>query len=389
MQGKCILETERLILREMTEEDIPALSTFLGDPEVMYAYEHGFDMEEVRDWCIRQMKRYEKDGFGLWAVIRKSDGKLIGDCGITMQDTGQGCMKEEIGYHLIKECWHQGYATEAAQAVKAYAFDVLGISEVCSIIRDTNLASQKVAIRNGMKKCGESIRHYRGIDMPHYRYAVRKEPYETIFLDLDGTLIDSEEGIINSVVYALEKFGIQKERKELLAFIGPPLIESFRKYIGLSQEEAEKAVAYYRENFSARGVYEYRLYDGIKELLSALKQSGKKVVMATSKPEHYARIIAENAGITGYFDLICGSTMDQTRVTKEDVIGYALEQCGLKKGDSSVVMLGDRKHDILGAKASGLASAGVLYGFGDMEELTKAGADYIFRTVEEMENFLK
>lgn len=231
MKGKIILETKRLILREMTEEDIPALHGFLGDPEVMYAYEHGFSMEESADWCRRQMARYEKDGFGLWAVIRKEDGQLIGDCGITMQDIGKGEAekKEEIGYHLRKDCWHQGYAIEAAGAVKKYAFEVLNLPEVYSIIRDTNLPSQKTARRNGMKKCGESVRHYMGIDMPHLIYSVRRIPYETIFLDLDGTLIDSEQGILHSVAYALEKFGISATREEMLPFIGPPLIHSFQE----------------------------------------------------------------------------------------------------------------------------------------------------------------
>lgn len=390
MKGKIILETKRLILREMTEEDIPALHGFLGDPEVMYAYEHGFSMEESADWCRRQMARYEKDGFGLWAVIRKEDGQLIGDCGITMQDIGKGEAekKEEIGYHLRKDCWHQGYAIEAAGAVKKYAFEVLNLPEVYSIIRDTNLPSQKTARRNGMKKCGESVRHYMGIDMPHLIYSVRRIPYETIFLDLDGTLIDSEQGILHSVAYALEKFGISATREEMLPFIGPPLIHSFQEYTGLTEEDAAKAVAFYRENFGVKGVYEYRLYDGVTDLLKGLKKAGKRVVMATSKPEKYARIIAEDAGILEYFDAVCGSDMDGKRLTKEDVIAYALDTCGLKEGDPSVVMVGDRRHDIQGAKAFGLASAGVLYGFGSLEELRAAGADYLFMTAREAQEYL-
>ena len=213
--------------------------------------------------------------------------------------------------------------------------------------------------------------------------------FDTVFLDLDGTIIDSEPGIINSVVYALEKFEIEKERKELLPFIGPPLITSFQEYIGLSEEDARKAVEYYRENFGTKGVYEYRLYDGVETMLRELKEAGVHIVMATSKPEHYAGIIAKDAGIESYFTFICGATMDESRLTKEDVIAYALEKCGKKPGDSSVIMVGDREHDIIGAKAFGLASAGVLYGFGRREELEEAGADVIFDSPEELKDFLK
>ena len=162
--------------------------------------------------------------------------------------------------------------------------------------------------------------------------------FDTVFLDLDGTLIDSEPGIINSVVYALKKFGIEKERKELLPFIGPPLLTSFQKYTGLSETEARKAVEYYRENFGTKGVYEYRLYDGVETMLRELKEAGLRIVMATSKPEHYAGIIAGDAGIESYFTYICGATMDESRLTKEDVIAYALETCGKKPGDPSVIM---------------------------------------------------
>lgn len=390
MAGKMILETERLMLREMTKEDIPKLYEFLGDPDVMYAYEHGFTMEEVKAWYDRQQKRYEEYGFGLWAVIRKSDGMLIGDCGITMQDIGkgEGEKKEEIGYHFRKDCWHKGYATEAAKAVKQYAFHTLPIAEIYSVIRDTNNASRRTAERNGMKKCGTTVRHYMEMDMLHEVYSVRKIPYETVFFDLDGTLIDSERGILHSVDYALQKFGKTMSKEEMLPFIGPPLIFSFQEYAGLSREDAERAVAYYRENFGPKGVYEYQMYAGIPSMLKRLKKAGKRIVMATSKPEVYAEIIAEHAGIRNCFDMVCGSGLDGSRLTKEDVIVYALETCGLEQKKESVLMVGDRKHDILGAKAFGLSSAGVLYGFGTQTELREAGADYIFSTVKELEHYL-
>ena len=143
--------------------------------------------------------------------------------------------------------------------------------------------------------------------------------FDMILLDLDGTLIDSEKGIVNSVIYALEKFGIEKEREELLPFIGPPLVHSFREYTGLGEEEAVQAVSYYRENFGVKGVYEYCLFDGVTDLLKRLKQAGKTVVMATSKPEVYAKMIAEDAGITCWFDAICGSDMEGKRLTKEAI----------------------------------------------------------------------
>ena len=212
--------------------------------------------------------------------------------------------------------------------------------------------------------------------------------FDMILLDLDGTLIDSEKGIVNSVIYALEKFGIEKEREELLPFIGPPLVHSFREYTGLGEEEAVQAVSYYRENFGVKGVYEYCLFDGVTDLLKRLKQAGKTVVMATSKPEVYAKMIAEDAGITCWFDAICGSDMEGRRLTKEAVIEYALDLFHRKAGDPSVIMVGDRHYDIDGAKANGLASAGVLYGFGSREELEDAGADQIFDTAEELGEYL-
>lgn len=166
-----ILETDRLILREMTENDFDSLCTILKDPEVMYAYEHAFSDEEVHDWLERQINRYKQYGFGLWAVILKETDEFIGQCGITMQNTPEGEL-HEIGYLFAKSFWHNGYATEAAKACKEYAFSVLNVPEICSIIRVTNLASRAVAERNGMTVYGEFIKHYYGIDMPHLLYKI-------------------------------------------------------------------------------------------------------------------------------------------------------------------------------------------------------------------------
>lgn len=167
-----VLETERLVLREMVPADLPGLRRFLQDEAVMYAYEHAFSEEEVRQWLERQLERYARHGFGLWSVIEKAGGALIGDCGLTVQDwSGREVL--EIGYHLCRDKWHQGIATEAAVACKRYAFDVLHVREVFSIIRENNLASQRVALRNGMSVCGSFVKQYYGMDMLHLVFSVK------------------------------------------------------------------------------------------------------------------------------------------------------------------------------------------------------------------------
>ena len=173
---KKILETKRLVLREMEQSDFSALCTILQDKDVMYAYEHAFSDKEVQDWLDNQINRYNKDGFGLWLVIIKDTDEVIGQCGLTMQNIGDRDVVE-VGYLFAKKFWHNGYATEAAVACKKYAFDKLGVEEVFSIIRDTNIASQNVAKRNGMTRKSSIVKHYYGIDMPHYLYSVtKKEP---------------------------------------------------------------------------------------------------------------------------------------------------------------------------------------------------------------------
>ncbi|GAB5082199.1 GNAT family N-acetyltransferase [Hominimerdicola sp. 21CYCFAH17_S] len=166
-----ILETSRLALREMTMDDYIEISEILQDKETMYAYEHAFSDSEVHSWINRQLERYEKYGFGLWAAILKETGKLIGQCGITMQDAG-GREVMEIGYLFNRRFWHKGFAYESAKACKEYAFKKLDAREVCSIIRTNNLPSQRVAIRNGMLPRSIFIKHYMGIDMPHIVFSV-------------------------------------------------------------------------------------------------------------------------------------------------------------------------------------------------------------------------
>ncbi|MEL7647343.1 MAG: GNAT family N-acetyltransferase [Sedimentibacter sp.] len=168
-----ILETKRLYLRQMKQSDLSALSKILQDPEVMYAYEHAFDDVEVQDWLNRQLARYKEDGFGLWAVILKSTDEMIGQCGLTMQKYNN-IQVLEVGYLFQKEFWHKGFASEAAIACKEYAFENLNADEVYSIIRDTNIASQNVAGRNGMTLKDRFIKHYYSIDMPHLVFSVKR-----------------------------------------------------------------------------------------------------------------------------------------------------------------------------------------------------------------------
>lgn len=169
-----ILETERLSLRQMDEGDFDALAAILQDPLVMYAYEHAFSDEEVRQWLDRQLERYARYGFGLWGVIEKATGEFIGQCGVTMQDV-EGREVPEIGYLFRRDKWRQGFAAEAAIACKQYAFTALGFPEVWSIIRENNLPSQRVALRNGMSVRGSFVKHYYGMDMLHLLFSVRRE----------------------------------------------------------------------------------------------------------------------------------------------------------------------------------------------------------------------
>lgn len=212
--------------------------------------------------------------------------------------------------------------------------------------------------------------------------------YKTVLFDLDGTLTDPGIGITNSVMYALDKFGIKVEdRTSLYKFIGPPLKESYAKYYHFSDEEVNRAVVYYREYFSEKGIFENILYDGIAEVLDRIKSSGRKIILATSKPDKFAIQILEHFGIDQYFDFVAAATMDETRTGKAEVISYAIESCNITDLRSTV-MVGDRENDILGAKAFGIDSIGVLYGYGGREELQSAGATYLAESVADIANLL-
>ncbi len=167
-----IFQTERMYLREMSQTDFDSLCKILQDKDTMYAYEGAFNDNEVQEWLDRQISRYQKWNFGLWAVILKENDEMIGQCGLTMQPWKETEVLE-IGYLFNRLYWHKGYAIETARACKKYAFETLKANKVCSIIRDTNIASQNVAIRNGMTIADTWIKHYRGIDMLHYRYVIQ------------------------------------------------------------------------------------------------------------------------------------------------------------------------------------------------------------------------
>lgn len=212
--------------------------------------------------------------------------------------------------------------------------------------------------------------------------------YDTILFDLDGTLTDPGLGITNSVMYALEQYGISvSDRTTLYSFIGPPLADSFRDFYGFSQDEAKKAVELYRVYYRDRGIYENVVYDGIDELLHTLSQHGKTLLLATSKPEVFAKQILEHFDLSHYFTFIAGSKLDGTRVKKAEIIQYALEG-STESTLSKTVMIGDREHDILGAKAVGIDAFGVLYGYGNRDELLTAGADRLANTTADIAKLL-
>lgn len=172
--GRFVLETDRLILREMDQGDFAALCAILQDDEAMYAYEGALSDAEAQEWLDRQRERYARDGFGLWAVVLKDAGAMIGQCGLTYQDA-DGVRVVEVGYLFQRAFWHQGFATEAARACRDRAFDTVGVERAYTIIRDTNVASQSVARRLGMVPEGSFVKRYRGVDMPHLVFSVSRE----------------------------------------------------------------------------------------------------------------------------------------------------------------------------------------------------------------------
>lgn len=212
--------------------------------------------------------------------------------------------------------------------------------------------------------------------------------YRYILLDLDGTITDPAEGITKSVEYALNHFGIGVEdRKALYPFIGPPLYDSFREFYNFTDGQAKEAIVKYRERFAETGIYENKLYEGINDFLEAANLQGKSLMLATSKPTIFAKRILDYFNLSKYFSFVAGSGLDGSFYTKGDVIRHVLETNKLNT-PSAIVMVGDRKHDIIGAKENNIDSIGVLYGYGDRKELEKAGANYIVNDIAGLRNKL-
>lgn len=208
--------------------------------------------------------------------------------------------------------------------------------------------------------------------------------YTTYLFDLDGTLTDPKEGIVNSVLYALKKVGIEELHiSELDSFIGPPIQQSFVERYNMNEGEVERAVFYFREYLKQSGLLENNIYDGIPNLLKQLKDTGNHLFIATSKPTVLAEQVIEHFQLTNYFEDIIGSNLDGTRIKKEEIIAHIL-QTNEELNKEEIVMIGDRKHDIIGANQNGIASIGVLYGYGSETELTEVGATHIANDVKEL-----
>ena len=212
--------------------------------------------------------------------------------------------------------------------------------------------------------------------------------YKNVLFDLDGTLTDPAEGITNALMHAQRRLGMAvSPREDLFVFIGPPLIETFMSEWGLTRAEADQALVYYREHFGVKGLFENVPYPGIGDCLADLQAAGLRLFVATSKPEPLSLRILEHFDLLQYFEAVAGSTMDEQRTKKGEVIAYALETYGLDPAET--IMVGDRKHDVIGAVENGLPCVGVLYGYGSREELTEAGAAALAADLDELETLLK
>ena len=212
--------------------------------------------------------------------------------------------------------------------------------------------------------------------------------YKAIFFDLDGTLTESGEGITKSVQYALEKLGKPEEDLDKLrVFIGPPLMEQFMKYADVDETEARRAVESYRERYAVKGIFENRPYDGVENLLRELKGRGYILAVASSKPEYYVTKILDYFNLSSYFEVVVGSEMNGARTSKTEVIEEALKRLNMSDRRKEVLMVGDKEHDVLGARAAGLACVAVGYGYGTKEELTAAQPLKIVASIEELLRF--
>ena len=204
---------------------------------------------------------------------------------------------------------------------------------------------------------------------------------KTVLFDLDGTLTDSGEGIINCATLALRHFGLPiPAYADMRTFVGPPLRDSFIRF-GVPADQADEAIRVYRSRYIPTGMFENTPYPGIRELLEALRAEGYTLYVATSKPEEMSLTILEKFDLAKYFHRICGASIDSSRSTKDAVIAYLLESSGAKE---DMVMVGDTKYDILGAKAHGIPAIGVGWGYGKVEEMEEAGAVGIADSMEQL-----
>lgn len=210
--------------------------------------------------------------------------------------------------------------------------------------------------------------------------------FDTLLFDLDGTLTDSTEGIVRCLEYALERMGFDIP-EDTNKFLGPPLYRSFAEFCGMNEEQVNEAVRIFRERYSTVGLFENRVYEGVPEMLKRLRDGVKRIMVATSKPEVYAVRIFDRFGLSQFFEIVGGANINGTRNDKDEVIEYVLEKAGISDR-SSVLMIGDRRQDVIGAHKTGLKCMGILWGFGSIEELTEAGADFIAETPEKAADML-
>ena len=207
-----------------------------------------------------------------------------------------------------------------------------------------------------------------GREIPRFAF-INNKKYSTILFDLDGTLTDSQEGIVNSIHYALAKYNLRiDDPVQLNKFLGPPLIDSFQQYCGFSEKQAREAVTYFRQYFAEKGIFENKVYEGIPELLNELHEKGKKLVLATSKLAEYSEKVLEHFDLLKYFSLVVGSDREGTRIKKVDIIRYVINALPDISADE-MLMVGDREYDCIGARECGIDCAAVLYGYGSLAEL--------------------
>ena len=215
--------------------------------------------------------------------------------------------------------------------------------------------------------------------------------FDCLLFDLDGTVMDSSPGIFASVRYALAKYGMTADEKVLQTFVGPPLDDSFMREFGFSKEKADEAVRFYREYYPVKGIFTQTVYPGVPEALTCLREAGRKVYLATSKPEPFAERILEHFDLRGLFDGVYGASFDDSRASKDAVLRYAVEsrpegERAVREG--RVLMIGDRKYDAEGAKVFGIPCLGVSYGYAEEGELEAAGAAAVVKTPAQMADWI-